>query len=562
MVSIFRALFPCDDSMVCIIDDREDIWDCAPNLITVKPYRFFTGTGDINAPPGSEQTFTHLPAIPLHEDTSEVEVKDKTDGKGEDENEKGEKDSTDGGEPKNSSDGSQKSASMSEKSETNESPGKDKEVHEINHNEKGRPLDETCEGKDGNNAEMATKNEEEGKEDSNETQDNDVEGENSEKENQEASSKVSEKAKDEDAVDGNHHIEDHDDYLLYLEEILRRIHSSFYEVVAWNKQAEENGKDSTSRVAPDLRHIVPDLRRSVLKGTNLVFTGVIPTNTVHEDSQAWKIARQFGANVTKDLLTQKNNADRSKRTTHVVAARPGTEKACHALRLPSVRLVNPNWLWTCAERWEWVDERLFPVEDYHEYKIRRNDTPTSSRQGTPKGQDSKNNNKGNTSDDPEESVEHITDDNLRIVLNPFLSFSSGEMEAMDKEVEDLMRSSDEEDDKDDGNEQILGSVSSSSNSTENGDSVQKVDQQSTGEDVTDGGMVDAPKGKAINFSTITQNRHEEEGSPSKRRKLDFVENDNEGSEGEFSTDGGSSGSNSGDDEGNDMAALLEAELFS
>ena len=36
--------------MVCIIDDREDVWDFAPNLITVKPYQFFKGTGDVNDP--------------------------------------------------------------------------------------------------------------------------------------------------------------------------------------------------------------------------------------------------------------------------------------------------------------------------------------------------------------------------------------------------------------------------------------------------------------------------------------------------------------------------------
>lgn len=38
--------------MVCIIDDREDVWNYAPNLIHVKPYHFFQHTGDINAPPG------------------------------------------------------------------------------------------------------------------------------------------------------------------------------------------------------------------------------------------------------------------------------------------------------------------------------------------------------------------------------------------------------------------------------------------------------------------------------------------------------------------------------
>lgn len=38
--------------MVCIIDDREDVWNFANNLIHVKPYHFFQHTGDINAPPG------------------------------------------------------------------------------------------------------------------------------------------------------------------------------------------------------------------------------------------------------------------------------------------------------------------------------------------------------------------------------------------------------------------------------------------------------------------------------------------------------------------------------
>lgn len=54
-----RNLFPCGDSMVCIIDDREDVWKFAPNLVTVRKYVYFKGTGDINAPPGSRDA---LPA--------------------------------------------------------------------------------------------------------------------------------------------------------------------------------------------------------------------------------------------------------------------------------------------------------------------------------------------------------------------------------------------------------------------------------------------------------------------------------------------------------------------
>jgi RNA polymerase II subunit A-like phosphatase len=44
--------------MVCIIDDREDVWKFAPNLITVKKYVYFPGTGDVNAPPGSRESQT------------------------------------------------------------------------------------------------------------------------------------------------------------------------------------------------------------------------------------------------------------------------------------------------------------------------------------------------------------------------------------------------------------------------------------------------------------------------------------------------------------------------
>lgn len=44
--------------MVCIIDDREDVWKFAPNLVTVKKYVYFQGTGDINAPPGSRDSQT------------------------------------------------------------------------------------------------------------------------------------------------------------------------------------------------------------------------------------------------------------------------------------------------------------------------------------------------------------------------------------------------------------------------------------------------------------------------------------------------------------------------
>ena len=53
--------------MVAIIDDREDVWGRCPNLVHVKPYVFFSGTSDINAPPPLVPTPSHpssLPATP------------------------------------------------------------------------------------------------------------------------------------------------------------------------------------------------------------------------------------------------------------------------------------------------------------------------------------------------------------------------------------------------------------------------------------------------------------------------------------------------------------------
>ncbi|KAI6136444.1 hypothetical protein F5141DRAFT_1185414 [Pisolithus sp. B1] len=44
-----QRLFPCDTSMVVVIDDRADVWKWSPNLIKVIPYDFFVGIGDINS---------------------------------------------------------------------------------------------------------------------------------------------------------------------------------------------------------------------------------------------------------------------------------------------------------------------------------------------------------------------------------------------------------------------------------------------------------------------------------------------------------------------------------
>ncbi|CAH8598332.1 unnamed protein product [Schistosoma turkestanicum] len=60
-----KALFPRGLNLVCIIDDRGEVWDWSPNLIHVKPYRFFPDIGDINAFPWSLQSSSSSSPSPL-----------------------------------------------------------------------------------------------------------------------------------------------------------------------------------------------------------------------------------------------------------------------------------------------------------------------------------------------------------------------------------------------------------------------------------------------------------------------------------------------------------------
>lgn len=45
----------------------------------------------------------------------------------------------------------------------------------------------------------------------------------------------------------------------------------------------------------------------------------------------------------------------------MVAVRPGTAKVNAGKKRKNLKIVTPDWLWTCAERWEHVNEQIFPL---------------------------------------------------------------------------------------------------------------------------------------------------------------------------------------------------------
>ena len=105
-------------------------------------------------------------------------------------------------------------------------------------------------------------------------------------------------------------IEDPDDYLLYLEDILKTVHKAYYDLY-------DQSKSDSAVPAPDLKTVIPYVKRKVLAGLVLVFSGVIPTQVALEKSKPFLLARSLGAVVRSSV---------DKRTTHLVAARLGTAK--------------------------------------------------------------------------------------------------------------------------------------------------------------------------------------------------------------------------------------------
>ncbi|XP_053615045.1 RNA polymerase II subunit A C-terminal domain phosphatase [Plodia interpunctella] len=342
-----KALFPCGDNMVCIIDDREDVWRHASNLIHVRPYSFFQCTGDINAPPGADDKTRLIigkngskPSVINQMPTLDLEP----DQKG---------DSTDKSE--------EKKCEAADDVENGKTLSKDK----------AKP---------------------------------------SEEKNDEEIDRIDEaEPRWVETSDGQIEVEDPDDYLIYLEDILKRIHKHFYDLY---------DKAENKRI-PDLKLVIPEVKCEVLSGASLVFSGLVPTHQRLETSRAYLVARSLGAEVTQDF---------TENTTHLVAVRAGTAKVNASRRLGEgkankLHVVTPEWLWACAERWERVDERLYPLQRGGQSSSRRPPPHCSSPPPAPR--------------------RRTASGRFMDTLNPLLSFSSDDIADMDREVEDIFNESDE-----------------------------------------------------------------------------------------------------------------------
>ncbi|XP_032378948.1 RNA polymerase II subunit A C-terminal domain phosphatase isoform X2 [Etheostoma spectabile] len=452
-----RNLFPCGDSMVSIIDDREDVWKFAPNLITVKKYIYFQGTGDINAPPGSreaqmakkggpssrpaestepggtlcadeqnnglskrpkdqnpsgiEETTTSQSSqeVPTNERThptgvvedesgrgkgkSEAQVGDRTNAKEDDSNRTlvthEAQDSANSSAPSHGSNNldfdlssDSDNDSITEKPPSSVSDSEAKSCQAKNSGQEGvtqEPGDGAREGdsKGGSEAETSLDPAEpsgvllpdpelgngcsDRREPETESQNSEQSGVTMGEELLDQSMEDEEDEEEEEEADI-----DQDDHLIYLEEVLERIHAEYYARYAAYLRKE------TSET-PDIRKIAPELKSKTLEGTTIVFSGLYPTNYPMERTREFYHAKALGAKISKNLVLSSQDPSR---TTHLIAARTGTEKVRQAQGCKHLYVVNPDWLWSCLERWERVEEQLYPLkEDYS--KTPRSNSPAA-----------------------------------------------------------------------------------------------------------------------------------------------------------------------------------------
>lgn len=202
---------------------------------------------------------------------------------------------------------------------------------------------------------------------------------------------------------------------MYLEDILKSIHKAYYDLFDQMKSSKDEEAGEIPDVkSPDLKTVIPYVKRKILQGVSIVFSGVVPTHISLEKSKAYLVAKTLGAKVHDRI---------SKETTHLVAARTGTAKVNDARKRQSIHLVTPDWLWCCAERWEKADERLYPLHKSAPVTLKPpahcSSPEIAFAERCPKVQ-----------------VQH--QESLPESMNPFLAFSDEDLKGMDKEVEDIL----------------------------------------------------------------------------------------------------------------------------
>ncbi|TFK70427.1 hypothetical protein BDN72DRAFT_887951 [Pluteus cervinus] len=320
-----QRLFPCDTSMVVIIDDRSDVWEWSPNLVKVIPYDFYVGIGDINSTflPKSEPTPDSFPTKPFPSETK--------------------------GPPRIANGAPAPGSSTSPVIATTSIAGIDT-VPE--------PTPDETDREEMVKAELLTRNSLA------------LEAQQEERplaKKQEALEESAPTASTSTDPAGNSqpspptgatkHIRKpllkKDDYELErVEKLLDIVHRRFF--AEYDKSAEafkrQAKRKKDLRPPYDVTRIIPGIRSEVLNGVHILFSGV-PDHK--QASDVWHLAHLFGAKCSTEL---------TKDITHVVAAKSDTTKVELARKRKGINLVWMAWFTESIAMWKRQPEGAYLID--------------------------------------------------------------------------------------------------------------------------------------------------------------------------------------------------------
>lgn len=105
--------------------------------------------------------------------------------------------------------------------------------------------------------------------------------------------------------------DDNDDYLLYLEDVLKRIHTEYY------SRYEAYLRKEVFEL-PDVSKVVPELRSKTLEGTTIVFSGIASQSHLFQFIPEYHCAEALGARIEQKVVLSFENANS---TTHLISSK-------------------------------------------------------------------------------------------------------------------------------------------------------------------------------------------------------------------------------------------------
>ncbi|PVH13722.1 uncharacterized protein CXQ87_001840 [Candidozyma duobushaemuli] len=371
-----KRLFPVDQSMVVIIDDRGDVWQWDPNLIKVVPYDFFVGIGDINSsflpkkngqlvgPTKNRKSLARLEEAMGDDkkDNKPAEIDDRLQNSTQDSEMDDGSDSEPGSsQPKEEEDqptdvgknGSESSATPNSRSSSPDETG-DSDSHDSD-SESSSPVDRLVELGGGENNKNLLLEQSISRTQNLEQQQHDRPLAKLQHKMDKIAHDHEDNSEPDKEEEEEHILYDDDAELITLEKALDYIHEQYYKAFDSFQQNQALGR-------PDLTTIIPRLKLDCLNGVVVLLSGILPLgmNMNNADIVIW--CRQFGMKVVNEVLPE---------ITHVVCRDPNASYMKTGLTLkvriakktvPGVKVVNPDWLFACLSSWKPVAESDYLIE--------------------------------------------------------------------------------------------------------------------------------------------------------------------------------------------------------